>query len=36
MKFCNQCGAQLNDNAQFCGKCGCKVEKDEGKAPKME
>lgn len=22
MKFCNQCGNQLNDSAQFCPKCG--------------
>ena len=20
--FCNQCGAQINDNARFCPKCG--------------
>lgn len=22
MKFCNSCGAQLNDNAKFCNFCG--------------
>ena len=24
MKFCKYCGAQLNDTAQFCSKCGAK------------
>ncbi|MBR1725584.1 MAG: zinc ribbon domain-containing protein [Muribaculaceae bacterium] len=26
MKRCNQCGAQLPDNAKFCGKCGKKLD----------
>ena len=25
MKICNHCGAQLNDNAKFCAKCGNQV-----------
>ena len=24
--FCNKCGAQLNDNAVFCTKCGNRVQ----------
>lgn len=26
MKYCTQCGAQLPDEAVFCGACGCKCE----------
>lgn len=26
MKFCNKCGAQLEDNAKFCAKCGNQME----------
>ena len=26
MKFCNQCGEQLEDNAMFCAKCGATAE----------
>ena len=26
MKFCSNCGAQLQDNARFCGECGQKQE----------
>ena len=29
-KFCAQCGAQMDDNALFCGECGTPVE---GAAP---
>ena len=29
MKFCTQCGTQLNDNAIFCSKCGAKQEEIE-------
>lgn len=25
MKFCQNCGAELNDAAKFCDKCGSKV-----------
>jgi predicted nucleic acid-binding Zn ribbon protein len=28
MKFCEKCGAQLNDNAQFCTSCGNVITKD--------
>ena len=24
--ICKKCGAQLNENAQFCTKCGCKIK----------
>ena len=27
MKFCTNCGAQLNDTAQFCTNCGAKLAK---------
>ena len=26
MKYCTKCGAQLPDEAVFCGACGCKCE----------
>ena len=26
MKYCQQCGNVLDDNAAFCGKCGAKIE----------
>ena len=26
MRFCDECGAQLEDNAVFCDECGAKVE----------
>ena len=26
MKFCSQCGSEINDNAVICVKCGCSVE----------
>jgi len=26
MKFCDQCGAKLADNARFCGECGNRIE----------
>ena len=26
MKYCTKCGAQMNDDALFCPKCGTKVE----------
>jgi len=25
MKYCKQCGSQVNENAAFCIKCGCKI-----------
>lgn len=28
MKYCNVCGAELNDNAVICIKCGCEIKKD--------
>ena len=27
--FCNQCGAQIDENANFCNKCGYKIPKPE-------
>ena len=27
MKYCENCGAKLEDDALFCGECGAKVEK---------
>ncbi len=32
MKFCKQCGTQLEDNAMFCAKCGTTVEMPEAEA----
>ena len=29
MKICSQCGAQLEDNAAFCGNCGTRQEPDQ-------
>lgn len=29
MKVCKQCGAQVQDNASFCTKCGAKIEQAE-------
>ena len=26
MKYCTQCGSEINDNAVICVKCGCSVE----------
>ena len=26
MKFCSRCGAELDDNAEICNKCGCPTE----------
>ena len=26
MKFCKNCGAELEDNAEICNKCGCPTE----------
>ncbi len=26
MKYCQHCGAPLNDNAEICTKCGCRVK----------
>ena len=34
MKVCNNCGAQLNDNASFCGSCGANVHVAAHKEPK--
>ena len=28
-KFCENCGNQLDDNMNFCGKCGCAVVKEQ-------
>ncbi len=37
MKFCDNCGTQLADNALFCEECGTKVEQIEGAvAPAQE
>lgn len=27
MKYCENCGAKLEDDDLFCGECGAKVEK---------
>lgn len=29
MKYCNECGAELDDRAEFCDECGAKQESDE-------
>ncbi len=34
--FCEKCGAQLRDGAQFCSSCGAKVDVDESTAPKAQ
>lgn len=31
--FCTKCGEKLPDDAQFCEKCGARVEKEDSKAP---
>ena len=31
--ICKQCGTVLPDNAEFCGECGAKVEKEKKKSP---
>ena len=31
MKFCSNCGAQLNENAVVCVKCGAAVQKSQNK-----
>lgn len=36
MKYCENCGAKMNDNALFCSQCGHKVEVIEQEAPKEE
>ena len=37
MKFCANCGAELEDSARFCGKCGHKVEEESApEVPKAE
>lgn len=28
MKYCKNCGAQIDENAIFCGRCGCRVNVD--------
>lgn len=33
IKFCENCGYQLEDNAHFCEECGCVVEQDEPNTP---
>ena len=33
--ICNKCGAVLPDNAEFCGECGAKVEKQKKKSPAL-
>ena len=34
--FCNNCGNQISENSNFCGKCGCQVEKPEAEPVKAE
>lgn len=29
MKYCEQCGAKLQDDNKFCDKCGAKCESDD-------
>ena len=36
MKYCENCGAQMNDNALFCSQCGHKVQEIKQEAPKEE
>lgn len=38
MKYCTKCGAQMNDDALFCPKCGTKVEEviEEKSAPQSD
>ena len=36
MRFCTNCGAQLNDTAQFCTNCGAKLTKTEQKKAKQK
>lgn len=31
MKFCEECGAELNDDAKFCDECGCQIANEESK-----
>ena len=35
-KYCEQCGAELEDNNKFCSKCGTKYEEDELKSNAKE
>ena len=35
MKFCKQCGEQLDDNAMFCAKCGATVEDNDAASAAM-
>lgn len=34
--ICNKCGAELNDNAVFCDKCGCFVLREETESEPLE
>lgn len=38
MKFCQHCGAEIEDDALFCSKCGCSAEaaNDKGKASEKD
>lgn len=42
MKYCDQCGAKLNDSSKFCFRCGerfagfCQIEKAESASPKID
>ena len=29
MKYCQQCGAEVNDNAVICVKCGCSLQAED-------
>ena len=34
MRFCENCGAKLDDDEMFCGECGAKVDLIDVKTPK--
>ena len=36
MKYCEKCGAEMNDDALFCSKCGAKVEVKQEEKPAEE
>lgn len=36
MKFCPNCGAKIEENADFCGKCGYELKKMKGIRPKQQ